>query len=133
MNIKEISKEIHENNVKKGFWPEDKSTRNKGELLMLIVSELAEALEADRENFYADKHNFIGWYNRSFDKSFDEWNILAKKSFEETIKNSFEDELADVAIRLFDVAEGFGIDLEWHIEQKLKYNKLREHKHGKKY
>lgn len=25
------------------------------------------------------------------------------------------------------------IDLLWHIEQKMKYNELRENKHGKKY
>lgn len=26
-----------------------------------------------------------------------------------------------------------GIDLLWHIEQKMKYNELREKMHGKKY
>lgn len=31
------------------------------------------------------------------------------------------------------LAESLNIDLIWHIEAKLRYNKLRGHKHGKKY
>ena len=45
MNVAEIVKEIHETNKSKGFWDKD---RNIGELLMLTVSELSEALEAHR-------------------------------------------------------------------------------------
>ena len=36
MEIKELQKEIHQNNVAKGFW-EDKETKNVPELLMLCV------------------------------------------------------------------------------------------------
>jgi hypothetical protein len=39
-------------------------------------------------------------------------------AFETHIKSSFEDEVADVAIRLFDLCGGLGIDLEKHIELK---------------
>lgn len=35
--------EVHLANVEAGWWPEDKSQRNRGEVMMLIVSELAEA------------------------------------------------------------------------------------------
>lgn len=34
---------------------------------------------------------------------------------------------------IFIVAELYGIDLMWHIEEKMKYNEYREHLHGKKY
>ena len=34
MKINEISKEIHQNNIDKGFW-EDKETKNVGELLKI--------------------------------------------------------------------------------------------------
>lgn len=34
---------------------------------------------------------------------------------------------------IFVVAELYGIDLMWHIEEKMKYNEYREHLHGKKY
>ena len=54
-----------------------------------------------------------------------------KESFEHGVKSSFEDELADVAIRLFDLCGGLNIDLEKHIEMKMKYNSMRGYKHGK--
>jgi NTP pyrophosphatase (non-canonical NTP hydrolase) len=56
-----------------------------------------------------------------------------KAGFEKAVKSSFEDEIADVAIRLFDLCGGMGIDLEKHIEMKMKYNSLRPYKHGKKF
>ena len=43
MNINELIKEAHQNAVSKGFY--DDGEKNIGELLMLIVSELGEALE----------------------------------------------------------------------------------------
>lgn len=119
MNIKELSTEIHKTNTEKGFWDEP---RNIGELLMLIVTELSEALEAHRTERIAltspYKQNTIGFN---------------KEKFDTFIKDTFEDELADVALRLFDLAEGLNIDLEWHIQQKLEYNKTRPYRHGKKY
>jgi NTP pyrophosphatase (non-canonical NTP hydrolase) len=85
----------------KGFW---ESERNVGEMLMLITSELGEAIEAHR---------------------------TGKMGLME--KDTFEDELADVAIRLFDMCGGLGIDLEKQIEWKMSFNKTREAKHGKAY
>jgi hypothetical protein len=49
MHLNEISKQIHENAKAKGFWDKD---RNHGEMLMLIVSEVSEAMEADRKDNY---------------------------------------------------------------------------------
>ena len=48
-------------------------------------------------------------------------------------KDTFGDEIADALIRIFDLAGGFGIDLDFHVSQKLRYNATREYKHGKKY
>lgn len=56
-----------------------------------------------------------------------------KRAFVSTVKDTFEDELADVMIRVMDLAAFKGIDLEAHIKAKMRYNSLREHKHGKKY
>ena len=39
----------------------------------------------------------------------------------------------DVIIQIFGLSEHLHIDLEWHIEQKMKYNSLRPYKHGKEY
>lgn len=122
MNINDTAKAIHNINVEKGFW---ENTRNKGELLMLVVSELAEALEADRKNRYSScKPEDIAAL--ADDADFNE-------SFSKHIKDTFEDEIADAVIRLFDMSVGLGIDLESHIEAKLRYNANRPKMHGKKY
>lgn len=124
MNIKDIAKEIHQTACEKGFWDEQ---RNVGELLMLVTSELSEALEADRKGRFAK----IEDYKKFHDKP--EYEPLIKDAFQHFIKDTFEDEIADAVIRLFDLAEGMGIDLETHIMLKLAYNKTRERLHGKKY
>jgi NTP pyrophosphatase (non-canonical NTP hydrolase) len=128
MEVKQIMKEIHENNVIKGFW-EDKETKNVGEVLMLCVSELSEALEAHRKNKFANIKSFE--MEKRYQVHGDKLNF--EQSFQSHIKDSFEDEIADTVIRLFDLSEGFGIDLEWHIRQKIDYNKTRPFKHNKKY
>jgi len=52
MDINELCKQSHELALKKGFWDEEKSIPVK---LMLIVTELAEACEADR---HGDREGF---------------------------------------------------------------------------
>ena len=39
----------------------------------------------------------------------------------------------DMGLSIFGLAKHLEIDLLWHIEQKMKYNQLREKMHGKKY
>lgn len=39
----------------------------------------------------------------------------------------------DMILSIFGLAKHLDIDLLWHIEQKMKYNELREKMHGKKY
>lgn len=46
---------------------------------------------------------------------------------------TFEFELADTIIRILDLCGAKGIDIEKHIELKMKYNESREKMHGKKY
>lgn len=120
--IKELSKEIHVNARNKGFYDKE---RNIGEMIALIHSEVSEALEADRNG-------------KSCSCSPTEVNRLEvpdvfKYSFQTNIKDSFEDELADIMIRVMDLAEHKGVDLEGHIIAKMRYNTMREHKHGKLY
>jgi NTP pyrophosphatase (non-canonical NTP hydrolase) len=102
---------------------------------MLIVSELSEALEALRKDHYAKPLSVVSLAHdlelantdEEFELNIPEW----KEKFEQHIKSSFEDEIADVAIRLFDLCGGMGIDLQKHIELKMKYNSMRGYKHGK--
>ena len=169
--------------------------------LCLVISELMEAVEADRRGKRAN----VDRYNKKIANSricqgLDP-DIPKERGYEvaynETIKGSIEEELADAVIRLLDLAGLRGISLElangdiddciedmaackdetftesiysistlpvrydgifdfptavndmilsifglakyldigllWHIEQKMKYNELREKMHGKKY
>lgn len=120
-NLNNLAKEIHQVNKDKGFWDKE---RNVGEMLMLVTSELGEAMEAHRKGTFAD------WeaYEANLKKGEN-----APENFKKHIKDSFEDEIADATIRLLDMAAGLNIDLDKQIEAKLEYNRSRARFHGKKY
>lgn len=117
-NLCAIITEIHARNVRAGWWTDlatgERKERNVGELLMLTVSELAEAMEGHRKNLPDDK--------------------LPHRPM-------FEVELADTLIRIFDMAGGLGYDVAGAVVEKMAYNASREdHKienrlkeNGKKY
>lgn len=129
--INKLSKQIHEANIKKGFYENEK---NIGEMLALIHSEVSEALEADREQNYAniDSITLGGLADRDYGITFHDENRFLDK-FSSDVKNTFEDELADIMIRVMDLAAYKGINLEFHIKAKMRYNALRPYKHGKEY
>jgi len=92
---------VHEANKK---WWQDIDTgaplkRNKGELLMLIVSEISEAMEGERKDLMDDK--------------------LPHRKMAEV-------ELADALIRILDYAAGFRYDLQGAFDEKMAYNATRE-------
>lgn len=104
MNLNELSIICHEANLK--WWMDSKGnalSRNKGELLMLVVSELAEAMEGERKSL-ADTH-------------------LPHRRMAEV-------ELVDALIRIFDYAGAFGYDLQGAFVEKMAYNRTRaDHTH----
>jgi len=103
MTITEIQNEVHRIAVKHGWWD---SPRSIGEVLMLMVTELAEAMEAYRGgNPKSDK---IQGFSR------------------------MEEELADVIIRLLDFAGKQGLDIEGAVLAKMAYNEGRAYRHGGK-
>lgn len=150
-SISELSEDIYQTNVEKGFW--DNSTNiirklegsdvlNKAEVeyiknafssmrLMLIVSEAAEAMEAIRTGKrYAgtpmlDKFFADGYTPENSPDTF-------VHLFEKEVKDTYPDELSDLSVRNMDLSKGEGIDLEKHIALKLAYNKTRSRMHGGK-
>lgn len=118
---------IHKNAINKGFYEinDEQPIINIPERLMLIVSELGEALEAYRKNHYSN-------YMDYFDSEGVITGRFNKYAFESYIKDSFEDELADSIIRILDLCGHLNIDIQQHIELKMKYNETRPYKHGKK-
>lgn len=89
--------------------------------LALIHSEISEALEADREEREANLC--------AFDCSEESFSV----KFKAHIKDTLEDELADAIIRILDFCGWLSIDIERHVELKMKYNAGRERMHGKMY
>lgn len=155
----------------KGFHDEKKSDEH---YLMLVITEIAEAVQADRKGRRADRERYDYAVDRGMCNDIEE-------CFERYIKNSIEDELADIVIRLLDYCgmRGInlrrylpiemyfvhdltyfmwclcrdvldrnvelvvwsvieycgrhGIDILWHIEQKMEYNRTRPRMHNAKY
>lgn len=161
--------------------------------LMLIITEIAEAVQADRKDKHADVAKFKEYqtYYGTFLPSEEIRTIRFREDFEAYIKNSVEDELSDVVIRCLDLAglrniefdyalklmesgmkkvnKAFpvfmyeccadisngslatlarrlnvivaaiicyckqqDIDIDFFVEQKMRYNQLREFRHGNK-
>lgn len=99
-DLNDYAAQSHEDNAK---WWVDPATgkpieRNRAELLMLMVSELAEAMEGERKDLMDDK--------------------LPHRKMAEV-------ELADAIIRIGDYAAAFGYDLEGAYQEKRAYNKTR--------
>lgn len=129
LSLNEACQEQHQMVIAKGFTRQPIATD-----LMLIVTELGEACEADRKNRHADYYEFVRALGRigELTKGADPERAF-KAAFEVHIKDSFEDEIADAFLRLMDLCGAMDIDIEEHILLKAKYNKLRPTKHGKEY
>jgi NTP pyrophosphatase (non-canonical NTP hydrolase) len=103
--INALAAHVHRGNAK---WWTDLHTgeplqRNVGELLMLVVSEVAEAMEGHRKSLPDDK--------------------LPHRSM-------LEVELADAVIRILDISGGLGLDLGGALVEKLAFNATRyDHTH----
>ena len=121
--INELAQEIHQNNKSKGFY-EDK--KNIGEMLALIHSEVSEALECDRKEKECSNET-------AQDIAIIDDNDAFKMAFGLHVKDTFSAELADIMIRVMDLAAYKGINLELFINAVMRNNSLREYKHGKKY
>jgi hypothetical protein len=98
----------HEASKANGWW---EPRPNAGQQLMLVVSELSEALEAHRtgketnwRGYNSERDNLIASGDLETSYGRERMNI----EFRSCIKDSVGDELADAYIRLCDYAGGFG-------------------------
>lgn len=98
MNYNEYRDEAFATAKRNGFHEEECSVRH---LKCLIISEMMEAVEADRRESHADVD---GYFDAMWRETYDE-------NFESRIKDTVEDELADVCIRIFDLAGYKNTDL----------------------
>lgn len=129
--FRKLQREIHETAVEKGWYdpayggagsdpayggarPGSPPSRNFGELIALVHSELSESLEAYRNGNPA--HHTIEHGPHGNGGKPEGWGV----------------ELADVVIRVLDMCEYMNVDLEALIRIKMAYNKTRPYRHGGK-
>lgn len=106
--IREAQEMVHALAVRKGWWDNDpKDANSVAAKLALIHSEVSEALEEVRDS-----------------EDLTEVEVVRGKLV------GFSTELADVVIRVLDLASALGIDLQDAIERKHRYNETRTHRHG---
>lgn len=104
MNLNELRDRAYQCAFAHGWHKEKKSNRH---WLCLVISELMEAMNADRKVNHANTEQFKYYLNLK-ERSYDEF-IYA---FSNVIKDTVEDELADACIRLLDYAGVTDYDLD---------------------
>ena len=125
MELNQLRNEIFELATRQGFHGVDAHGINQDDLcrkLMLVTSELCEAMEAERNGKVSfDPTKVVGT------------NIPSPAEFASKLRGSIEEEIADAVIRLADIAGMLGMDLDWWVRAKMEYNYSRPYKHQKEY
>jgi NTP pyrophosphatase (non-canonical NTP hydrolase) len=103
MSIANLQQAVHRTAVEHGWWERERTI---GEALMLVVTEVAEAMEAYRDGDPPSEK--LDGYGR------------------------IEEELADAIIRILDLAGGMGWEIEGALRAKMAYNERRPYRHGGK-
>ena len=101
-NLRDLA---YDNACKHGFHDKEYSDEH---WLMLILTEIGEAVDADRKGKHADRLGWNEWNSRFPMKN----NHDFSSDFERYVKDSVEDELADVVIRCLDFAGLKKIDID---------------------
>lgn len=104
MNLNNLRDKAYKAACEHGFHDKQISDEH---CLMLVITELSEAIEADRRVYWAN----VDAFKRRFALTVDKPRTKAfEEAFEVFIKDTVEDELSDACIRLLDLAGLRGID-----------------------
>ena len=113
MEINKLCKDAHENAVKHGFWEDIE------ELEWLKIGFKNPVCTIDVNAISTRLMLIVGEVAE------------AQEGLRHNNRDNVKEELADIAIRLFDLCGGLDIDLEAEITKKMITNSNRKYKHGK--
>ena len=104
MNILELIEESHQVSKEKGFWDGNK---NHSETVLLIIANVGDIVKANKKKKLADWNS----YSTATLSVPNVYEATFKDAFEKHIKDSFEDEIANVMIRICDFLGGTKVDI----------------------
>lgn len=108
MNLNKLRDKAYQCAVAHGWHEENLSNEH---FLCLVISELMEAVEADRKGKHAKVAMFKEWQGNSVPLTEETRKRRFMEDFEAFIKGTVEEELSDACIRLLDLAGLRGISL----------------------
>lgn len=100
-NLNELRDRVYQCAIKHGWHEQQYSDDH---FLCLVISELMESVEADREGKRSQVAMFKEWQGNSIPLTEETKLKRFKEDFEEFIKGTVEEELSDACIRLLDLA-----------------------------
>lgn len=100
LNLNQLRDRIYKTACKNGFHDKDLSDRHH---LMLIITELSEAVEADRIGLRAKRREFLSRQSLDIEDTGKDKIQFFKENFQNNIKDTVEDELANAVIRILDL------------------------------
>jgi len=105
--LNKLSARIYSWATKQGFWTSDVTINHS---MALVITEIAEVIEADRNGRHADPE---GFEKKIFTLDAGDPDYQAKwiAAFKDHLKDSVEDEMADTVIRILDI--GGHMRLRW--------------------
>jgi len=113
-NINKLCEDAHENAIVHGFYED-------WDIPLMLVDKPNLMLEAENALISKRLLLVVGEVSE------------AMEALRKDDRKNFKEELADVCIRIFDLAGCLDVDLEAEITRKMKKNKLRPYKHGKQF
>lgn len=135
-SLNELAAEIHQNAVNHGWW---ETQREAPEILMLCVSELAEALEEYREGrtetWYACKESpdtRCHLCNPQDEYECFNYPMVESCEYRDKKPEGMYVEMVDCLIRILDYLSHENVDIDRTVAEKTAYNKTRPYRHGNK-
>ena len=156
MNIQELQRRVYENSVEHGFYDyrqdvsivktflaelssvdgrdltlyatlhrilADYETLQLERKLLLAIGELCEAHEELRDGHHPTETYTKGEFG----------NVTGMPNHFFVKPEGFPSEIADAVIRILDMSDSVGVDVETAVGTKMAYNASRPHKHGKRF